>query len=92
MMCQRELTKLHGDVFRYIASDASPQQSQSIEIFVTVERVVPRSVIMNASLDNFDTGQIVHRILPLTTLGHGKTDLASKVIAQVIRAHNKTLH
>ena len=83
MISYREMYRRRGPFYRYIASDASPQRSESMEIFVSVERVVPRIAI--ADKKGFTTirpEDIEHRVLPLTTLGQGKTDLPSKVIAQ----------
>ena len=82
MISNRELYRRTGPFFRYIASDASPQQSESIEIFVSVERVVPRAALADKDFTTIRPQDIEHRILPLTTLGQGKTDLPSKVIAQ----------
>lgn len=84
MLANRELYKRTGPFFRYIASDASPQRSEAIEIFSSVERVVMRSAIFNKDIGSVSPGDIRHRKLPLATLGQGKTDLNSKVIAQVI--------
>jgi len=93
MMCHREWSQRVGPLFRYIASDASPQQRQSTEMFVTVERVVPYSALKNRTVAEINTGEIIRRTLPLTTLGHGMADLPSKVITQAFcNRHHAQCH
>lgn len=82
MMANRELYRRNGPYFRYIAFDASPQNCESTEIFVSVERVVQRASAVGKDFASFRAEDIQRRTLPLTTLGQGKTDLASKVMAQ----------
>ena len=82
MIANRELYRRTGPFFRYIASDASPQNSESIELFSSVERTVKRADIKGKDFAGVKAEDIRHRLMPLSTLGQGRTDLASKVIAQ----------
>ena len=89
MIAHRELYRRTGPFFRYIASDASPQHSESIELFSSVERVVCREAIKGKSMADVKAQDARQRYLPLSTLGQGKTDLASKVIAQATQYGSK---
>ena len=82
MIAHRELYRRTGPFFRYIASDASPQNSESSELFASVERTVKREDIKGKEFAGVKAQDIRHRIMPLSTLGQGRTDLASKVISQ----------
>ena len=81
MLWQRQWASEHT-VYRYLACDASPQVSQSYEVFVTVERSVNRAAC-DTCFDLVDIEQIHSRMLPLATLGQGRTALADKVAALI---------
>ena len=82
MLANREMYKRSGGLFRYLASDASPQAQQSLEIFVSVERVIRRCAIAGKNMDEVMPADIKSRLLPICTLGHNRTDLASKALTQ----------
>ena len=82
MLASRELYSRRGPLFRYLASDASPQVDQSVEVFVSVERVIVRSAVTGKAMSNIVPNNLVERLLPICTLGHCRTDLASKVMTQ----------
>ena len=82
MLASRELYSRRGPLFRYLASDASPQVDQSVEVFVSVERIVVCSAVTGKAMSNIIPDNIVERLLPICTLGHCRTDLASKVMTQ----------
>jgi len=84
MLAHRHLYQIKRPLFRYLASDASPQLSQSYEVFVTVERIVPMTAVCNVSMASVRGEDISQRLLPLVTLGYGRMDLASKAASQVI--------
>ena len=72
-----------GPFFRFIACDASPQFSQSVEVFVTVERLIRREAISGKSMASVPGQELVSRTLPLVTLGAGKAGLIDKVASHV---------
>lgn len=82
MLASRELYSRRGPLFRYLASDASPQVDQSVEVFVSVERIVLRSAVTGKAMSNISPNALVERLLPICTLGHCRTELASKVMTQ----------
>jgi hypothetical protein len=82
MLANRELYRRSGGMFRYLASDASPQAQQSLEIFVSVERVIRRCAIAGKAMDAVSPADIKVRLMPICTLGHNRTDLASKALTQ----------
>ena len=82
MLASRELYSRRGPLFRYLASDASPQVDQSVEVFVSVERIVLRSAVTGKAMSNISPNALVERVLPICTLGHCRADLASKVMTQ----------
>jgi hypothetical protein len=82
MLASRELYSRRGPLFRYLASDASPQADQSVEVFVSVERIIVRSAVTGKAMTNIIPDNLVERLLPICTLGHSRTDLASKVMTQ----------
>ena len=69
--------------FRYISSDASPQMSQSHEVFVSVERVALRTALHDLHLGGVAQSSFTSRLLPLRTLGQGKTVLQDKIAAHI---------
>lgn len=83
MLAHRERYKLHGPFFRFIGCDASPQVHQSYEVFVTVEMVVPRSAVQGLSRGQVSPEGVSWRLLPISTLGHGRAALEDKVAAHV---------
>ena len=87
MLANREMYKRSGGLFRYLASDASPQAQQSLEIFVSVERVIRRCAIAGKDMDAVLPADIKTRLLPICTLGHNRTDLASKALTQAPDIH-----
>ena len=72
-----------GPCFRYASADASPQRNQSLEVFMAAERVICRSAVVGKSRSDVSASHFIHRVLPLTTLGHGRTDLVNKVHALI---------
>eukprot|EP00972_Heterocapsa_arctica_P111779 16428051-Heterocapsa_arctica.AAC.1 len=82
MLANRELYRRSGGMFRYLASDASPQAQQSLEIFVSVERVIRRDAVSDKTMDAVIPADIKTRLMPICTLGHNRTDLASKALTQ----------
>lgn len=83
MLWNREVYVHTGPMYRYIACDASPQVSQSFEVFVTVERVIRRHDVAGQSFDTVPAGSLSTRVLPLVTLGHGRCALEDKVAAHL---------
>jgi hypothetical protein len=83
MLANREMYARGGPLFRYLAADASPQAQQSVEVFVSIERVILRSAIAGKDMDTVMPADIKVRLLPICTLGHNRTDLASKALTQV---------
>ena len=83
MLYHREWYVQHGPCFRYIACDASPQVGQSIEVFVTVERVVRRQALSGRTADGVSGQDILARMSPLVTLGSGRAGLDDKVAAHI---------
>ena len=84
MLASRELYSCRGPLFRYLAADASPQADQSVEVFVSVERIIVRSAVTGKAMSSIGPDNLVERLLPICTLGHCRTDLASKVITQAM--------
>ena len=82
MLSNRERYVHSGPFYRYVATDASPQVGQSIEIFVSVERVVQRSAVRGQAA-GVPGDAIRSRILPLVTLGSGMAGLTDKVAAHL---------
>ena len=82
MLANREMYVRVGPLFRYIASDASPQAQQSMEIFVSVERCIRRSAVEGKPMQDVVPRDINVRLLPICTLGQNRTDLASKALTQ----------
>jgi len=80
---QREWYGRNGPTFRYVACDASPQCQQSYEVFVSVERIVRRADVAGHSKDTFGGENMFSRLMPLVTLGHGRTALEDKVSAHI---------
>ena len=70
-------------MFRYVSCDASPQLSQSIEVFVSVERVVNRTALDNKQFADVSPSAFATRLMPLCTLGQGRAALQDKVSALV---------
>ncbi len=70
MLANRELYVRGGPLFRYLASDASPQAQQSLDLFVSVERVIRRAAIAGKDMDQVVPADIKKRLLPICTLGH----------------------
>ena len=70
MLASRELYSRRGPLFRYLASDASPQADQSVEVFVSVERIIVRSAVTGKAMSNIIPDNLVERSLPICTLGH----------------------
>ena len=79
MLASRELYSRRGPQF---ASDASPQVDQSVEVFVSVERIALSSAVTGKAMSNISPNALVERVLPICTLGHCRADLASKVMTQ----------
>ncbi len=84
MLANRELYSIRGRLFRYLAADASPQADQSVEVFVTVERAILRSEVTGKAMSSITSEAFTQRLMPICTLGHCRTDLASKVITQAL--------
>ena len=84
MLANRELYSMRGRLFRYLAADASPQADQSVEVFVTVERTILRSEVTGKAMSSITSEAFTQRLMPICTLGHCRTDLASKVITQAL--------
>ena len=91
MLANRELYSIRGRLFRYLAADASPQADQSVEVFVTVERTILRSEVTGKAMSSITSEAFTERLMPICTLGHCRTDLASKVITQALDINCKNL-
>lgn len=82
MLAHRRWYTANGPSYRYIAYDASPQRG--VELFVTVERVVLQTAVSSAPPGVWPA--VHQRLLPLTTLGHGRMSVADKMHAHVHQA------
>ncbi len=81
MVAHRAWFEMAGRTYRYVCCDASPQMHQSVEVFASAERVVPRAAVAGRTAAQVDSDAICFRLLPLTTLGQGHTDLRNKAEA-----------
>ncbi len=86
MLAQREWYRSVGECFRYVAFDASPQRG--VEVFNSVERVVPLSALQNSTAEEVQEEHLRLRRLPLVCLGQGKAALEDKTQAHL---HQTTL-
>ena len=68
---------------RYLVCDASPQRSQSYEVFVTRERVVKHIDLTARCRLNMNSIPVFTRTLPVCCLGHGEAGVRDKTMAQV---------
>ena len=82
MLCWRQWYHDNGPLFRYPASDASPQMKQSYDIFCTVERVIQRSNVEGRTFEEVCALDMIQRHMPMTCLAHARTRLANKVWSQ----------
>lgn len=81
MLQRRQWYAEKGPTFRYLTYDASPQGG--LEVFATVEDVVPRADVVGRTLEVVDAS-VLHRVnLPLVVLGTGRTGLVDKAAAHV---------
>ena len=87
MLYRREWYCRHGPCFRYLASDASPQMGQSVEIFVTVERILRRAAVQGRTPATLPSEALDSRILPMVTLGAGRASLLDKVASHLHQTH-----
>ena len=83
MLANRQWYRSHGPAFRYLTADASPQRSQSYEVFLAAERVICRAAVFGRTQEQVLPADFVCRVLPISTLGQGRTDLRNKVHALV---------
>ena len=70
-------------LYRYVSMDASPQMSKSHEVFISAERVIERSALVGQRFQDVSSDDVSVRMLPIATLGQGKTSLSDKVEAHV---------
>ena len=83
MIWHRRWSEAAGQINRYLVCDASPQKSQSHEVFVTCERVVKHSDLTGRSLLDMPSIPVIRRKLPCCCLGHGRAGVADKTMTQV---------
>lgn len=70
-----------NSAFLYLSYDASPQRP-GIEVFATVERLVPRVALSEVPCGGL-ASKVTERRLPLVMLGHSRSSLADKIQAHV---------
>ena len=83
MIRHRRWSEAAGHINRYLVCDASPQKSQSHEVFVTCERVVKHSDLTERSLLDMPSIPVIPRKLPVCCLGHGRAGVRDKTMTQV---------
>ncbi len=83
MLWQRQWYRKHGPMYRYVCSDASPQNQQSTEVQISAERLIPRVMVRGRTAAQVSGSELVQRIMPVSALGQGRTDLPSKLQAHV---------
>ena len=81
MLYHRHWYKVSGPLFRYVSHDASSQRSMAFEAFLSAERLIRRESVRGKTFQQLQPGDFRHRLLPVSTLGHGFTDFRSKVHA-----------
>ena len=83
MIWHRRWSGTAGQINRYLVCDASPQKSQSYEVFVTCERVVKHGDLDGRSHLDMPSIPVMPRKLPCCCLGHGRAGVADKTMTQV---------
>ena len=83
MIWHRRWSGTAGQINRYLVCDASPQKSQSYEVFVTCERVVKHGDLDGRSHLDMPAIRVMPRKLPCCCLGHGRAGVADKTMTQV---------
>ena len=83
MIWHRRWSEAAGQINRYLVCDASPQKSQSYEVFVTCERVVKHGDLTGRSHLDMPAIRVMPRKLPCCCLGHGRAGVADKTMTQV---------
>ena len=83
MIRHRRWSEAAGHINKYLVCDASPQKSQSHEVFVTCERVVKHSDLTERSLLDMPSIPVIPRKLPVCCLGHGRAGVRDKTMIQV---------
>jgi len=81
MMWSRQCYRLNGPYFRYLTHDASPQRNMGWEVFMSSERIIQQTSVRGKKFEDIQGSALKHRLLPVSTLGHGRTDLKSKLHA-----------
>ncbi|MCP4241226.1 MAG: hypothetical protein GY772_11750, partial [bacterium] len=81
MVLRRQAYVASGPVFRYVAFDASPQQS-GLEVFGAEERVV-RQCDVAGEWASVPASAVMRRRLPLVALGQGRASRADKTMAHI---------
>ncbi len=81
MLGHRMHCRLLGPMYRYVCCDASPQHEQSLEVFVSSERVIARAAVGSRQATEVPGYEMQHRLLPIATLGQGHTDVRNKAEA-----------
>ena len=79
-LLRRQWYSTTGPTFRYVGIDASPQRA-SLEVLVTVERVIVQSVVRQWRSGQPRPFAVEQRRMPVSVLGHGRCGLAEKVQA-----------
>ena len=79
MLGHRHHHAMHGPFFHYLFCDASPQNRQSVEIFVSGEYIIPQQDLVTA-IDGHSYAMNLH---PLATLGVGCASASDKLQALV---------
>ena len=82
MLSHRKLVR-KKQFYRYVSVDASPQLQRSYEALVTAERIVGKTDIENKTFHEVTPFCCITRILPLATLGQGRTALSDKAVAHI---------
>ena len=82
MIYQRTLAR-DLNFFRFVSLDASPQLQRSYEAFITAERTVARESVSGKTFEQISACCCCTRILPVATLGQGKTALSDKVASHI---------
>jgi hypothetical protein len=83
MIRHRRWSQAAGQINRYLVCDASPQKSQSQEVFVTCERVVEHANLTDRCLLDMKSIPVMQRTLPVCCLGHGRAGVRDKTLTQV---------
>ena len=83
MIWHRRWSETAGQINRYLVCDASPQKSQSYEVFVTCERVVKHTDLTDRAGPDMKSIPVIIRTLPVCCLGHGRAGVRDKTMTQV---------